>query len=287
MSVLNLSLNTNYMSLTSIEHYQTSQEIKQLCFNFESDYLNIHEVFVSIELYDSNDVLKKTYSNSLNIVGEKQANANFNAKDDIEYALIDIYYDKAILEKDIKINFYNQNNCLLDKDNRECNFIYLSRYSNRVTKDHFTNFRMNKNVFDKYLNTNVLSLSEVSFYSDYNFENSFVYFRVMDQVDGYDLFYDNYYNMELKIIDGTLHYFQLLEDNYVNLEEFYYGEEYLSKNIKTNKIIFPYNDEFKEYKCEILIESGISIKIQFNILTNGKLLGECNNSKFCIVRSKE
>ena len=77
----------------------------------------------------------------------------------------------------------------------------------------------------------------------------------------------------------------MIDTYYVKFDDFSYGENYFIGSIETNKIIFPYTLEFQEYDCQIIIDSTPKIYIDFNITNRGQLFGDCNNSKFCIVRS--
>ena len=77
LSILNIAFNSNYVGVDSIQYYQNNSEQKQFIFSFNSDYLSVHEVKVSIDLYDENDICKRSYHNSIEIIGKKNANANF------------------------------------------------------------------------------------------------------------------------------------------------------------------------------------------------------------------
>lgn len=286
MSLLSTNVRIDYVKVTTVEHYQSFDLNKKISFSFESDGLKVHQIFVEIESYDLREEPIKKYSNNLQVIGKRDAVANICVEENIRYVLIDIYYNEQLLYKDIKINFYHQEDCNIDNKNRICNLIYLSRFSNNVSKDYKTNVLVKNDLFDKYLMTNVLDLTNFKITSEYKFHNAKIYLIIENKIEQFNLLYNNGYIFELEVKGKDNIYFQPIEDNYVRFENFNYGEQYLENSIKTNKIVFPYSNDFKEYNCKIVIEDFVKINIKFNVATQGELIGDCLTSKFCTLRSK-
>ena len=279
LSMLSASVNINYVELKNIEYYQNEELMKHIKFEFASDYLNSHEIVVFIRLYDSENLEQKVYKNTLKVIGIKSATANFEVEDNTSYAILEVNYNNKVLYGNIKINFLDQSNCYIDKFNRTCNFIYLTKFEDSIVKDYSTNMIVRNDIFDKYLSTNVLDVSNLYFYSDYDFKNANIVMyiknrRVKDE-----------YEFNLKIIGEKVYSFEVIDTYYVKFDDFSYDENYFIGSIETDKIIFPYTLEFQEYDCQIIIDSTPKIYIDFNITNRGQLFGDCNNSKFCIVRS--
>ena len=285
LSILNIAFNSNYVGVDSIQYYQNNSEQKQFIFSFNSDYLSVHEVKVSIDLYDENDICKRSYHNSIEIIGKKNANANFYSDLTVSYALINATFGDYVLLEDARINFYSQNDCYIDNKNNVCDPIYLSEFSDNVTKDHYLNFIVKSDVFNRYLSTNIMNVNSIYFNSEYDFSDSLIYFKVNNHIEGYEVFYDNGYFIELDVDGSGIKYFVLKENYYVDLSEFYFSQEYKNNSVVINNIVFPYSEEQQVYHCQIIINTFINIYIDFDVITCGDLLGECSTSKFCLIRS--
>lgn len=282
ISMLSSSISSDYVCVNKIEYYQSDEVNKKIRFEFESDYFKAHKIDTKIELYDVNDTYLASYNSSLEVIGNRNAIASFNYNNENDfYVLIDVKYDDTYLIKSVKINFYNQEDCFINKDNLICNFIYKSEYSEGISKDVITNFRVDNNIFDKFLSFNKLSVENIKFYSDYKFENANISLVIENEIKEYNLLYDQGYKFILNISEDK---FNLLDNYYVNLLNFSYSESYFENSNKVNSIYFPYFKDYKEYSCYILIEDFINIKIDFNLSTSDLLYGKCNDSKYCLVR---
>ena len=282
ISMLSSSISSDYVCVNKIEYYQSDEVNKKIRFEFQSDYFKVHEIDTKIELYDINDTYLASYNSSLEVIGNRNAIASFNYNNENDfYVLIDVKYDDTYLIKSVKINFYNQEDCFINKDNLICNFIYKSEYSEGISKDVITNFRVDNNIFDKFLSFNKLSVENIKFYSDYKFENANISLVIENEIKEYNLLYDQGYKFILNISEDK---FNLLDNYYVNLLNFSYSESYFENSNKVNSIYFPYFKDYKEYNCYIIIEDFINIKIDFNVSTSDLLYGKCNDSKYCLVR---
>ena len=63
-SVLLNSVSANYVNVERIECYSNIGEKIQFSFDFDSDYINSHELNVTFEIYDGNEVNLINYNNS-------------------------------------------------------------------------------------------------------------------------------------------------------------------------------------------------------------------------------
>lgn len=286
-SLLTSMVSTNYVAIENIEYYQTTDDIKKLIFNFNSDYFNEHELKVEINFFEMDNTFISKFSNYIKIVGKKKSIANINYQNNnSSYALIDVFYQDKTIVKSAKINFYTQDNCYINVNYKNCNAIYLSKYEKGTTIDKTLNLAILDNPFNKFLNFNSLDFNNVVFNSDYNFENANIYFVIKDKIEGYGIYYDEEYKLLLNIKEEK-NYFNLeLIDNYfVGLNPFRYEESYFDNSIKTKQLFFPYNEDYKEYECLIVIEDFITIEILFNVATSELLFGDCSNSKYCLKRN--
>lgn len=283
-SIVNLNVSTEYIGVESIEYYQTNNDQKQIIFNFDSDYYTNHKLEVEIKLYEKeSNTLIKGYKNTIEVIGDKKSTANLSIENNEDmYVLIYVKYNENSIVKDAKLNLYVQDDCYLNKENRDCNRIYKSEYRNNISKDLSTKFFINKNIFDKYLTFNYLELNDFKYYSEYNFNQDSKYLIIYNYIESYDMLFDEKYRFILEI--GNDKKFYLLEDYFVDLFDFKYSDEYFQNSKKTDKIYFPFFNDEKIYKISILIESFINIQIDFNVITSGNLLGSCKDSKFCLKR---
>lgn len=286
LSLLTSMTSINYVAIENIEYYQTTDDIKKIIFDFNSDYLSEHELKVEISFFEMDNTFISKFTNCIKIIGKKKSIANINYQNNADsYALIDIFYQDKPIVKSAKINFYVQDDCYINLNYKNCDAIYQSKYENGTTIDKTLNFAILDNPFNKFLNFNSLDLADVVFNSDYNFENANVYFVLKDKIEEYGLYYDEGYRLFLNIKEEK-NYFNLeLMDNYfVNLNPFRYEENYFENSTKTKNLFFPYNEEYKEYECLILIEDFITIEISFNVATSDLLFGNCLSSKYCLKR---
>lgn len=287
-SMLNLNVSSEYVDVESIEYYQTRKEDKKIIFNFESDYYKTHDLLVSIELYRSRDnVFVKRYKNNITIIGDKVsvANLNFDLTENM-YALIFVEYNQRNIVEEGKINFYIQDDCVINRDIRECKRIYKSEYRDKISKDLINNFKINKQTFDKYLVFNFLNPKDITYYSEFDFFESNKYLVINDLVDGYDINYNNEYRFLLDTSGEINQSFSLVEAYYVDLISFKFSDEHFINSQETTKIHFPFIKEEKVYNCSISIESFINIQIDFEVMTMGDLFGKCKESKYCLTRRK-
>ena len=77
-SVLLNSVSANYVNVERIECYSSIGEKIQFSFDFDSDYINSHELNVTFEIYDNNEVNLINYNNSIKVIGEKNAKATLS-----------------------------------------------------------------------------------------------------------------------------------------------------------------------------------------------------------------
>ena len=285
LSMLNATVNTDYVDIEKICHYQNNIDKKQIIFEIDSDYLTKHTLDVYISLYGPKDTYLLTYNNTLDVLGKKHAIANVECGNhQVEYVIIDVYYKELKIQANNKINFYHQQDCLLDEDNRSCNRIYKSEVIDGINKDYYTNFIMGGNLYNKFLIVNELDVEEIQFFSLYEFDEANVYFFVNDYIDKYQLPYNDKYIFLMNIKKDNKSYFSLVDEYYLVLDTFSYSDQYLENAIITNNIHFPFSEEYKEYNCEILIDDFIDIYIKFKVATSDNLFGDCQKSKFCLKR---
>ena len=283
ISMLNKSVLIPYQSVDKIYSYQSNSNEKKITFEFDFDYSSLYEIYVNIDLYDKGNNFINRYSNSLLITGNtiKSAIINHKFEDDF-YVLISIVCDEKSIAKNARINFYNQDDCYINEDNRTCFRYYKSEYIDGVTREYNLDFVVNKSIFNKYLTMNMLDVNTIKFHTNYSFDNSESYLIIKKEIEEYDLYYDNGYYFLLNINNN--YNFELLGELYIDLLNFKVSEEYFENSNKTNLIHFPFHSEVEEYECVIVIKSFVNIRIDFIIYNSGYLFGECEESKFCLER---
>lgn len=286
LTLLNKSIISPYKGIDAIYTYQSNNEEKKITFEFNCDYSSLYEVYVTIDLYDEKGTLLKKYNNSLLVTGSMKKSANIEYDNEKNfYALISIKCDDDYIVKDAKLNFYIQDNCYLNINNRSCNRYYKSEFKNGISKDYDIDFLIHKNIFNKYLISNVLNVNNITFHSNYDFRESTSQLIIKDKINEYDFYYDDGYRFLLSIERNNNHSFKLIDNLYIDLLDFKLSEEYFESSINSKNIYFPFYLNDVEYDCAIFIQSFIDIRIDFTVSTSGLLFGECNNSKYCLVRT--
>lgn len=281
------SLNSySYVEINSIEYYQQKSDIKEIIFDFKSDYLSTHTIEVTMEFYNIDNQFIKGYKNELKFLGKKKAIANINYNYyKNSYVLININYNGKYLINNAKINIYVQEDCFINIDNRECKRIYKSYYKNGVMGEEILKFIVNESDFYKYLYDNKLKLKDINFYSNYTFDKANIYLYLNDKIDGYDLIYNNGYRFLLFMDENNK--FELIDNYFLNLIDFSFLENYKEGSYKVKEIYFPFIQDYKEYDLSLVIEDFISIKIDFIVFTKGNLLGDCSTSKYCLIHESD
>ena len=277
-----------FCDVSSIECYQNNQEEKMITFDFVSDYSNVYDFYVYIELYKHDDEQDRRYVNNIKVMGKKRASTRLNISENIKYLLIKIMCNERVVVNNAKFNLYRQDDCLLSKDIRSCNAVYLTKFEKDKVNDVYIDLSLSGPLFDKYLNSNSLNLNDLTLYSKYSFSSNNIYLISEKKIDGYEIFFNEKYVFPLTVKEETNDYysFKLLNNYYVDLKNFNFGEQFQTDKIETDKLILPFYDEYREYQFEIIINSFININISFKVYTNGNLFGECKSSKFCLKRTK-
>ena len=185
-----MNFNLNYVKVESIEYLQEDSLIKEVKFSFESDSLNFHDILVNIKLYNQAKELLNEYQSSLKIIGrcEKTANIKFEYEEDF-YAIIEVKYQDKIIVDGAKIEFYHQEDCLITDQDNYCNAIYKSEYRLGQSKDLRMEFNINKELFNVFLATNKLDVTNYRFYSNYDLDHKNAYLVIENSVNEYDLLY--------------------------------------------------------------------------------------------------
>ena len=242
---------------------------------------------MKIYLYKIDGELIGEYQNSLKVIGDKKTLAKLDyIYNDQTYALIDVNYNENLLVSNAKFEFYDVEKCYLNKENKECKRIYKSVYKNGVVSKKESDFKLLNAPFDDFLENNNLNLNNLLIYSDYDFSDDDVYIVIKDEIEGFDLVYDNGYKLPLQVSEKGLKYsFSLLEEYYVNFSDFGYFESKKDGSLAVKEIYFPFYSEYKEYECLLVIKGKLNIEIEFKVSTSDKLFGECENSKYCIEES--
>jgi hypothetical protein len=284
-SLINTSAINQYASVDSIAYYQSNKDDKKIDFEFNCDYFNVYKFNVIIDLYNCNGENIGKYTNAIEVIGRsnKTAIIHCDYQEDF-YALINVEVNDLLIVKNGKINFYIQGDCYLNLDERKCERVYKSEYKNKTSKDYNLDFVINKNIFDKFLGENFLDVYEITFYSNYEFKDSNIYLIVNQYIDEYEIYYDNGYMFFLAPIKNGAYRFSILDTLYVDLLNFRFSDNHFLNSKKTDVIHFPYSKEYKEYKCMLVIDSFISIYVNFVVSTSDLLLGDCKDSKYCLVR---
>ena len=126
----------------------------------------------------------------------------------------------------------------------------------------------------------ILTICADLYYSNCDLKDSTAYLYLYNKIDEYNLLYDDKYSFLLGINDDNK--LEFVDHYFVNLLEFEFFESHSKDTIKVNSLYFPYSSEYIEYDLSIVIESFISVKVEFSVFTKGDLLGECETSKYCL-----
>lgn len=283
LSLINTSVSIEHVYVDSIEYNQVNDDNKKITFNFKSDYSIQHELEVFIDVFDNEGNIYRNYSNKIIVIGDNIANANIkHDHNDGDYFLISVNYKQEEILKNVKIVMRKQEDCYLDKNNLECKRIYKSGYYDGINKDSYTKIIITKNIFDKFLYSNVLNLGNIVLYSESELLNQETYFILKNEIKEYDLPYINEYRFLLETYRKDGYSFRLMEDYYLDIIDFKFSENYFENSIKSKEIYFPFSNEYLEYNCKIIIKSFVNIEINFNVYTGEYLFGDCNNSKYCL-----
>jgi len=260
---------------------------KELVFNFYSDYVSSHLLDIEIKLYDSFNNLIRIYTNQISFIGKKRAvtDIDFLMNNDF-YVLVSVFYNDELIVENAKLNFYFQEDCKIDDTNKTCNRIYKSEYKEKVSKDIFTEFKVKDSSFNNFLKFNELKMNEIQFYSEYDFSKSDIYLFINEEINGFDIIYDNGYRFILDVVKNGYYHFEVIDDYYVDIVDFKYKDSYFNGSVKTQSIHFPFNKDYKEYSCKIMIASFINIEIVFRVAISDNLLGDCKESKYCLIGVK-
>lgn len=289
MLVFNLLVSVfrvNYVDVEYIECYANYKEKIRFDFSFNSDSTSNHNIYVLIELYDLSNKKIVEYSNSLTIIGDKKVSASIDyLYQENLYALISIKCDDIDLINYLRFDFYKSQSCELNNSNRICNSFYKNRYSKSILSEKYMNFKILKAPFDAFLTYNKLDLQEFGIYSEYDFSLGEIHLVIEEKIDEYNIGYNGKYTMPLEVIkEGNYYRFSLLEAHYFSVYPFEFSELYKEGYYKTNNIYFPFTSDYREYELKIVIEGITSIEIKFNVSVSDNLFGECESSKYCLVR---
>lgn len=285
-SVLLNSVSANYVNVERIECYSSIGEKIQFSFDFDSDYINSHELNVTFEIYDGNEVNLINYNNSIKVIGEKNAKATLDYiyQNNI-HVYVSVNWKEEKIVNRVRFDLKENNKCFLNDRKRECNEFYKSSYYNGHVVNEYSEFKILYLPTNLFLDFNYLNIENIHVYSNYDLTSEEIYLEIKENINGYELIYSEGYKILLGVIKNNDQYsFTLLEEHYLGLPEFIYTDDYSDKYIVTKMVYFPFLEEYREYTCKIVIKGIIEIDIEFNVSTSDLLFGECENSKYCLER---
>ena len=128
-----------------------------------------------------------------------------------------------------------------------------------------------------------MNIEDIIVYSNCDVKDAEVYLYIKDEIEGYNMLYDNGYRFLLGVEKENNKYsFYLLEKHCLTIPKFSFSDEYSEEAIVTNNIYFPYLKEQKEYECLLVIKGKIDVEITFFVFTSDMLYGDCSDSKYCM-----
>ena len=280
------SIKANYISVEKIECYSNIGEKIQFNFEFESDYINVHELVVNFEIYDEGNLKVANYTNSIKIVGNKKSIATIDyLYKDRMYVYVTVNNEEEKIVDRVRFDLKGNNKCYLNELMKECNEFYKSTYKKGKLVNEYSDMKVLYLPFNAFLDFNYLDIENILIYSNYDISKDEVYLEIDEKINEYDLVYDENYRFLLGInMINNQYSFYLLEDYYLGLPEFLYTDIYSDKYISTNKLYFPYDEDYKEYLCKLVIHGVIDVEMEFKVSTSDNLFGGCDNSKYCLER---
>lgn len=283
-SLLFSSANVSYAEIEYVECYNNINKKIEIVFGFNCDYLESHPMHVSLDIYDSNNQIIATYNNVIKVIGRREAKASIDYlyRDGLKVD-VTITYNEEKLVDHIRLELIRNEVCYLDAANKNCSMPYKSRYENDVIINYKSDFKILYLPFDSFLSDNYLNIEDIIVYSNCDVKDAEVYLYIKDEIEGYNMLYDNGYRFLLGVEKENNKYsFYLLEKHYLTLPKFNFSDEYSEEAIVTNNIYFPYLKEQKEYECLLVIKGKIDVEITFFVFTSDMLYGDCSDSKYCM-----
>ena len=283
-SLLFSSANVSYAEIEYVECYNNINKKIEIVFGFNCDYLESHPMHVSLDIYDSNNQIIATYNNVIKVIGKREAKASIDYlyRDGLKVD-VTITYNEEKLVDHIRLELIRNEVCYLDAANKNCSMPYKSRYENDVIIKYKSDFKILYLPFDSFLSDNYLNIEDIIVYSNCDVKDAEVYLYIKDEIEGYNMLYDNGYRFLLGVEKENNKYsFYLLEKHYLTLPKFSFSDEYSEEAIVTNNIYLPYLKEQKEYECLLVIKGKIDVEITFFVFTSDMLYGDCSDSKYCM-----
>ena len=283
-SLLFSSANVSYAEIEYVECYNNINKKIEIVFGFNCDYLESHPMHVILDIYDSNNQIIATYNNVIKVIGRREAKASIDYlyRDGLKVD-VTITYNEEKLVDHIRLELIRNEVCYLDAANKNCSMPYKSRYENDVIIKYKSDFKILYLPFDSFLSDNYLNIEDIIVYSNCDVKDAEVYLYIKDEIEGYNMLYDNGYRFLLGVEKENNKYsFYLLEKHYLTLPKFSFSDEYSEEAIVTNNIYLPYLKEQKEYECLLVIKGKIDVEITFFVFTSDMLYGDCSDSKYCM-----
>lgn len=290
-------------NVTSISNHETKLEKIQFI-NYQKDNVELKitlnsplrdVVELEVAFYDvyKNKMNNEVFSKSLTINGRKETIAKipFVAKEKIYFNII--LFSSNLNEEIENMYFpiYPSENLLCDlskKEICESNYPSVITYSNGKTKEEFEKIALVSNDLILQSFSNFIPIERISIITNSTTNDGHSSLFLAEKVDELDIYYDEKYSLPLKIKEkNNIINFEFASLYYLNIIEGKTHENYKINTKIDKKVLLPYINKRYSFYIQVKDEfiSFSSVLIKFEVITNHKLIGECNNSKYCIRRN--
>lgn len=251
-------------------------------------------VELKVYFFDKDGIDKKDnfYLSSLRVQGNKKTFARipFVLKEDIVLNLV-FYSDN------LKSEFENIMFPIYVKNSTECNLSYdfvcksdrpstIIYENNNLVEIYDELVLINDNLQYKTVN-NTIPLNRIKIGTKSLNKDGFANLYIIDKINEVKLDYTDKYTIPLNIeVKNNVVSFSVSNKYYLDLLNGITYENYHYDTIHTNQVVFPYRNE--RYKmiielinCYYFFEKVV---VNFEVITEGNLLGNCVSSKYCLRR---
>lgn len=289
-----LNVKVNISGVEKIEYYSSDTTDNSFYLNVYLNSTFKDVVELTVYFYNSNKKLdsNKYYSSALNIDGRKrtQAKIPYKFKEKI-YLNIVIY--SGNLEKEIEnimFPIYPRNDLICDlSEKRICESSHpvFVEYKNKkiIENNGYVSLINDKLNFSNF--NNLIPINKIHIISN-SLINKKEGYAVLKLKNNEKVFCNEEFFIPLETVkENDVIYLEFLDKYYVDMKNGITSKNYINNSFYVNQIILPYIDYKYEFSVEILGEfSGFEkVLVEFTVETKHKLVGECNESKYCIRRS--
>ena len=290
----NIYFNKQSTEVEKIEYFTNNNDSKSITIDISLKSICRDVVQLTIFFYDENKNVmnNKYFSSSLFIEGKTKTKARIPMEVKTKLYFNIILYSSNLDEEIENIMFP-----IYPKQKVNCD---LNLSKTCKSDSHSLIFYSKKKIYEEYefvslLNDsldfkrfdNIVPLSSIRLMSNLIEGEAQTTLILDEKIESLNIDYYGGYLVPIRmIVDKGIITFNFSEKYYIDFIKGETSQNYIRNGRLMNEILLPYKNYKYEFEIDIK-ENFVSfgtVKITFSVITSGKLIGNCENSKYCIRR---